>query len=56
MKCQNLAHSVETPPQKGEVSFEQWAFKVRIVMQSHMEVTLREGIVQSLHGAMANLA
>ena len=31
--------------QKGEVSFEQWAIEVRSVMQSHMEATLREGIV-----------
>ena len=30
------------PTQKGEVSFEQWAFEVRGVMQSHTEVTLRE--------------
>ena len=31
--------------QKGEVSFEQGAFEVRSVMQSHMEATLRGGIV-----------
>ena len=30
---------------KGEVSSEQWAFEVRSVMQSHIEVTLRERIV-----------
>ena len=33
------------PTQKGEVSFEQCAFKVRIVMQSHTKATLREGTV-----------
>ena len=27
--------------QKGEISFEQWAFQVKSVMQSQMEVTLR---------------
>ena len=31
--------------QKGEVSFEQWAFEVKSVMQSHTEAPLREGIV-----------
>ena len=41
--------------QKGEVSFEQWAFEVRSMMQSHTEATLKEGIVQSLHGAVADL-
>ena len=28
--------------QKGEVSFEQWAFEVKSVLQRHTEVTLRE--------------
>ena len=41
--------------QKGEVSFQQWAFEIRCVMQSHREVTLREGIVQSLCRATADL-
>ena len=27
--------------QKGEFSFEQWAFEVKSVMQNHTEVTLR---------------
>ena len=27
--------------QKGMVSFEQWAFKVKSIMQSHAEATLR---------------
>ena len=31
--------------QKGEVSSEQWTFEVKNVMQSHTEMTLREGIV-----------
>ena len=31
--------------QKGEVSFKQWPFEVKSVMQSHTEVTLREGKV-----------
>ena len=30
--------------QKGEVSFEQWAFEVKSVMQSHKEVTLWDEI------------
>ena len=41
--------------QKGEVSFEQWAFEVKIVMQSHTEATLREGIAWSLCKAVAYL-
>ena len=41
--------------QKGEVSIEQWAFEVKSVMQIPTEVTLREGIVLSLHGAVADL-
>ena len=41
--------------QKGEVLFEQRAFEVKSVMQSHTEVTLREEIVQSLGGAVADL-
>ena len=36
---------METLPKKGKVLFEQWAFKIKSVMQSHMEVTLRKGIV-----------
>ena len=42
--------------QKGEVSFEQWVFKVKSVMQSHTEVTLKEGMVWSLHGAVTDMA
>ena len=42
------------PTQKGEVSFKQWILKIRIVMQGHTEVTLQEGMVQSLHGATAD--
>ena len=41
--------------QKREVLFEQWAFEVKSVMQSHTEVTLREGIVWSLCRATADL-
>ena len=41
--------------QKGEVSFEQWVFEVKSVMQSHTEATLREGIVCLLWGAMVEL-
>ena len=41
--------------QKEEVSLEQWDFEVRSMMQSHMEVTLREGIVQSFCRAVADL-
>ena len=41
--------------QKGQVLFEQRYFEVRHVMQSHTEVTLMEGTVQSLHKAMADL-
>ena len=37
------------PTKKGEVSLEQSIFKVKGVMQSHTEVTLREGMVWSLH-------
>ena len=39
--------------QKWEVLLEQWAFEVKTVMQSHTEVTLREGIVWSLCRATA---
>ena len=38
-----------------EVSFEQWAFEVKSVMQNHTEATGREGIVWSLCGAAADL-
>ena len=31
--------------QKGEVSFEQWPFEVKSLMQSHTGVTMGEGIV-----------
>ena len=41
--------------QKGEVSFEHRAFKVRSVMWNHTEVTLCVGKVWSLHGATADL-
>ena len=41
--------------QKGEVSFQQWAFEVKSVMQSHMEVILWEGILWSLCRTMAYL-
>ena len=41
--------------QKGEVSFEQWSFEMKSVMQSHTEEALREGIVWSLHGSAADL-
>ena len=41
--------------QKGDVSIEQWAFEVKSVMQSNTEVTLREGVVWSLHRAAADL-
>ena len=40
------------PTQKGEVSFEQWVFEIKGVMQSHTKVTLQEGMVQSLCRAM----
>ena len=40
---------------KGDILFEQWAFEVKSVMQSHMEATLREGIVWSLHRDVADL-
>ena len=43
------------PTQKGEVSFEQWVFEVKSVTQSHNEVTLQEGMLQSLHEATATL-
>ena len=42
-------------PQEGEVSFEQWVFEVKSVMQSQIEATLMEGMVQSLHWAVADL-
>ena len=42
--------------QKGEVSIQSnGPFEIRSVMQSHTEATFREGIVQSLCGAMADL-
>ena len=33
------------PTQKGGVSFEQWALKIRCVVQSHTQVTMWEGVV-----------
>ena len=54
-KMPNLSTLSGDSTQKGEVSFEQWVFWVNIVMQSHTEVTLWEGMVQSLHRAMADL-
>ena len=41
--------------QKTEVSFKQWVFEVKGVMQSPREAILREGIVHSLWGAVADL-
>ena len=41
--------------QRGEVSFEQWAFEIKSVMQSYTEVILREGIVWSLCRTVADL-
>ena len=43
------------PTQKRKVSFKQWVFEVKSVMQSQTEATLWEGMVQSLHGATADL-
>ena len=43
------------PTQKEEVSFEQWAFEVKSVMQSHAEPAARERLVWSLYRAMADL-
>ena len=43
------------PTQKGEVSFKQRTLKVKNVMQSHTEATLRERIVWSLCEAAADL-
>ena len=40
---------------KGEISFEQWVFEVRGVLQSHSEAKLWEGIVCSLWEAAVNL-
>ena len=40
--------------QMGEVLFEQWAFKVKSVLQSHMETTLREGKLLTLCRAVAD--
>ena len=41
--------------QKREVSFKQWVFDVKSVMQSYTEATLREGRVHSLWGAKVDL-
>ena len=43
------------PTQKVEVSFEQWACKVKSVLENHMGTNLREGIICCLLGAMADL-
>ena len=43
------------PTKKSEVSFKQWAFRVKSVMQSHTEATLREGMICLLWEAMADL-
>ena len=51
----NISTFSEDPTWKGEVSFEQWVFKVKSVMQSHTEATLLEGMVWSLCRATANL-
>ena len=41
--------------QKGEILFEQWAFEVKSMMQSHTEVILIEVIVGSLQGVAVDL-
>ena len=43
------------PIQMGEISFEQWVFEVKSVMQSHREMTLQERMVWSLCQATAYL-
>ena len=40
---------------KGDISFEQWVFEVKRVMQAYTEATLRNGLVWSLHRTMADL-
>ena len=52
---QNISTFSGDPTKNGEVSFEQWVFEVKTVMQSHTEVTLQEGVVHSLCGGMTDL-
>ena len=54
-KMQKFSTFSQGSTQKGEVSFEQWAFEVNSVMQSHTEAVLREGILLSLCRAVDDL-
>ena len=47
-KTPQLSVFSRDPSQKGEVSFKQWAFEVKSVMQSHTVATLREGVCMFL--------
>ena len=44
-RTQKLSAFSGDSTQKGEVSFKQWVFEIKSVMQSNTEATLREGIV-----------
>ena len=55
VKMPKISSFSEDPTQKGEVSFQQWVFEAKSVMQSHTKVILWEGMVSSLLRAMANL-
>ena len=45
----------DTPPNKGEVSFDQWLFEIKSIMDTYSETLLKEGIIQSLKGAAADI-
>ena len=47
--------SGEAMPGKTEVSFEQWYHKVQCVKDHYLESVVRESIVQSLKGAVADM-
>ena len=40
---------------KGEVSFDQWSYKLQTLRKSYSELGLREGIQHSLRGAAADV-
>ena len=43
-------------PRKTEVSFEQWCHEVQCVKDHYPELVVQESIVQSLKGAVADMA
>ena len=47
--------SGDTAPGKSEVSYEQWSHKVQFIKDHYPELVVRESIMRSLKGAVANM-